>query len=309
MLNEPSKRNIGILSGMHDRIAAKVSDFARKLGLPEPVHVGHGVFACVATITPDIALTIVTGYHIDNNRHKKHNAIASYALDIVNGDWALTHQGISFNEQLLLYDGQNRLHGCIEAERPFITLVFFNVPDRAMTDTDTGVKRSFLDAANIQGHHEDSQWSTIIRYVASGAVPPKLSNSAIFKLGKILDEPVRWVEQQFPSHISRITVGAILGAVGRSYYHVNRDRLAEFCSVLREGVCKTETDKAAQVLLRWLNSFSGYGTSANTERYRKAQAAIAAFDKGQAITRLYGFAEDKYPLPTAIRMAVSKILP
>jgi hypothetical protein len=41
------------------------------------------------------------------------------------------------------------------------------------------------------------------------------------------------------------------------------------------------------------------------DRFSKTQAGIYAFDKRQPITKLYGFTEDKYPLPDDIADAVA----
>lgn len=80
---------------MSSLFANKSLDFVDSLGLPRPVSLGHGVFACVATITPTIALDILTSRHIPNNRNQKAGGIAQYASDMASGRWTLTHQDIA----------------------------------------------------------------------------------------------------------------------------------------------------------------------------------------------------------------------
>lgn len=80
---------------------------------------------CFETITPAKALEYL-GCRILTRKFKAQKDVA-YATAMRAGKWSLTHpgiQGIAFDENGVLVDGQNRLLACISANVPFTTVVF-----------------------------------------------------------------------------------------------------------------------------------------------------------------------------------------
>lgn len=49
------------------------------------------------------------------NRVLSKNVVSKYAYDMKNNDWTLTHQGIAFDTDGNLADGQHRLQAVIES--------------------------------------------------------------------------------------------------------------------------------------------------------------------------------------------------
>ena len=80
-------------------------------------------------ITPEMALEILTNKNFKNRPIKKH-ALKRLTDAIKSGEWIVTNQGISFDPDGNLLDGQHRLHACIEANIPIDISVennsFFN---------------------------------------------------------------------------------------------------------------------------------------------------------------------------------------
>lgn len=81
-------------------------------------------------------------------------AVTKYAQDMRLGNWLVTHQGIAWNTEGDLIDGQNRLRAIMEAAIPVTMMVTRGVPkevDGRMTmDTiDLGVPRSIWQAMQI----------------------------------------------------------------------------------------------------------------------------------------------------------------
>jgi hypothetical protein len=92
------------------------------------------------------------------NRFVKEDVVQAYARDMLNGTWVPTHQGIAFNDQDALIDGQHRLKAVIMSGVTVRTMVTFGLPSvidgREMTTMDAvdrGRTRSVADQLKIQG--------------------------------------------------------------------------------------------------------------------------------------------------------------
>ena len=86
------------------------------------------------------------------NRPLSDDTVEAYARDGKNGVWALTHQGMAFNDKDELIDGQHRLHGIIKSGVPELTMVTFGLPSKiegaemtTMDAVDRGKPRSVAD--------------------------------------------------------------------------------------------------------------------------------------------------------------------
>jgi len=302
-----AQRN-GLLEHAIEKRRRELADFASQLEMPAPTHIGEGVFACIAEISPEAAEMILSYHHIPNNRGKKQGAIECYADDIARGRWRLSHQGIAFNQRELLFDGQNRLHGCIRAGLPLVTAVFFNVNDNAMVNTDIGRTRSAVDAAGILGITVDGVKVTTrlmasARIIAYGPDCERHTMENQMELLRHLREPLVFIHDQFPAHIGRITIGAVLGAIGRASFHVDRERLIKFCQILKSGFIENrETDSAAGLLYRFLLASNSAGGSNQSQSYFKTENAIDKFIRKTNITKLYEGSQELYELPLSIKV-------
>lgn len=77
--------------------------------------------------------------------------IARYVDDIERGYWSVTHQGIAFDEEGRLFDGQHRLRAIVEAGQAADLMVNRGVPRETFWLVDGGLSRStqsFLDGNN-----------------------------------------------------------------------------------------------------------------------------------------------------------------
>lgn len=106
----------------------------------------------VVTITPEMAKSMLE-HNMKNNRPVLKSTVHAYARQMRNGHWNLTHQGIAFDENGELVDGQHRLHAIIEANIPVNMNVTYNVhrvPGEVFT-IDMGRKRTYANVATMSG--------------------------------------------------------------------------------------------------------------------------------------------------------------
>lgn len=106
------------------------------------------------------------------NRTVKDDVVKAYALDIKNGTWIPTHQGIAFNDRDELIDGQHRLHAIILADQTIRSMVTFGLPSEIeghemtpMDAVDRGRTRSVADQLKIQHGMKNG---TIISAITAG---------------------------------------------------------------------------------------------------------------------------------------------
>jgi hypothetical protein len=101
----------------------------------------------VITVDPKMALGILGNRA--PNREESRARIAKYAMDMKNGNWHLTHQGIAFDEYGHLIDGQNRMRAVVLSGCTILTLATYNASNETMLVIDTGGNRNPSDAMQI----------------------------------------------------------------------------------------------------------------------------------------------------------------
>lgn len=95
-------------------------------------------------VTPQLAKEYLK--HNVRNRTVKVGEVESIARDIKRGDYRLTHQGIAFDTEGTLIDGQQRLLAVIMANQPIQILVTKDVDKDAVSAIDRGTTRSVRDS-------------------------------------------------------------------------------------------------------------------------------------------------------------------
>lgn len=100
-------------------------------------------------VTPAMAQEWLDNSNIGNRRLRAWWAIA-LAAAMTRGEWILTHQGIAFDQNGRLIDGQHRLRAIIASGQPCMMFVFTGLDPRAFMAIDTGVKRSTADTTGLE---------------------------------------------------------------------------------------------------------------------------------------------------------------
>ncbi|WP_392754722.1 hypothetical protein [Streptomyces sp. LN590] len=115
----------------------------------------------VLSVSPELAaqwLTLNT-----NNRPLSKNTVQQLAAQIQRGEWQLTHQGIAFDEDEVLIDGQHRLAAIVKAGTTVPLTVTHGVPRTAFTVMDTGRKRTGRDALALVGEANATHLAAALR--------------------------------------------------------------------------------------------------------------------------------------------------
>lgn len=105
-------------------------------------------------ITPEMAAEYLT--RNKTNRILRERDVNSIARDIVNGNFKLTHQGIAFDSEGNLIDGQHRLTACVKAGVPIYIRVTRGTEFKNAAYVDIGIKRTLQDGFAFTGKYSDS---------------------------------------------------------------------------------------------------------------------------------------------------------
>ncbi len=138
-------------------LAPRVTHLApiEKGGTPVAQEPAPEGYACWIDITPAMAANWLNNNF--GNRPVSDDVVLAYARDMINGTWRATHQGIAFNDEDRLIDGQHRLRAIVRANVTVRMMVTFGLPSKIagtemtmMDCVDRGRTRSVSDQLKIQ---------------------------------------------------------------------------------------------------------------------------------------------------------------
>jgi hypothetical protein len=117
----------------------------------------------VQKISPDKAAEMLAAN--TTNRPLSRSTVQAFAEAMRRGDWLVTHQGIAFDSNGVLVDGQHRLAAVIEAQVPVEMTVFTEVEPDTFDVLDTGRKRNAADVLAIEGEKSTATLAAMVRAV------------------------------------------------------------------------------------------------------------------------------------------------
>lgn len=107
-------------------------------------------------ITPEIAKDYLSKVDPQmKNRPINKRYVELYARDMTAGKWRITHQGIAFDKDGYLRDGQHRLNAIIKANVPVTMMVSRGLAENSYLGIDSGLKRKTRDTLYFSGEFYD----------------------------------------------------------------------------------------------------------------------------------------------------------
>jgi hypothetical protein len=238
------------------------------------------------------------------NRPLNHKHVERLAEDMRAGRWRLTHQGIAFDCEGLLLDGQHRLWAIVEADVPVKMRVFFNEPTESRLVLDCGKRRSNLDILMLGGEAGDvtNRHLATLRALLAGqsARATTLTPGAeAEKLSQHREAIYFAVEHLERGSLPGLCTAQVRAVVARAYYSVDHSQLRHFCNVLKSGIPAGDRDHVILALRDFLSRShaAGFGDSAQRVRYAKTEWALRAYLDGRCIKRLCASDTELFPLP------------
>ena len=132
----------------------------------------------VMDITPDMAKKILA-HRNKNNRPIRYTHLEKLSNAIEKGEWKVTNQGIAFDADGNLIDGQHRLAAILQTRQTVKMMVATNMDAGIFDVVDTGSKRSTGDALDILGSEHGRTVSAALKiYICYQKFPEKAWSGA-----------------------------------------------------------------------------------------------------------------------------------
>jgi len=255
------------------------------------------------TVTPELARLWLKS-NIGNRNIKPLNVI-KYAKDMRNGTWTTTHQGVAFDHDGLLADGQHRLMAIISADVAVDMLVTFGV-DRG--NIDRLAPRSEVDDVKFSGA---SPWidakcaaiaNAIYELAKGGRRRTERTTSEFVEFCEQNKDAIIFARGAFTKNIKFISAGLVQGVVAIASKYEDAERVSEFVKILYSGMPKDEGDFMAIRARDFLLSGGTVGGSVERKRAAKVLSrAIYLFCRHQDAKRLRAPDVFCYPLDEVLK--------
>jgi hypothetical protein len=209
------------------------------------------------------------------NRKLKDPTLEAYARDMKNGDWYLTHQGIAFDAEGSLIDGQHRLQGVVRAKRNVLMFVSAGWPangkHKTMDAVDRGTNRSLADQLHLQHGLPSNEAQRVVQITnsiasafAGGNRVRKSSTACVLAVFELYEKEIKYV-LGIPNKTHGLKSSTVLACVALAY-GVWPDKTDDFYQRLRTGENLTRDNP----VLHLRNYLLGEGGHADTQTLRCA---------------------------------------
>lgn len=255
------------------------------------------MYSKVEMISPQKAEMYLTK-NIKNNRKVNAATVRRYATDMKDGRWQLTSQGITFNEDGELTDGQHRLHAIIKSGRTIKMNVTYDEPNRA-TIHDRGMVRSIHSMMLMKGLDyriscpEVVGAIKVIFYMKGNNAPTE-------------QEIISFAEENFENlYTSKLLAGkrnnykavakksgVMAAAFCALYSGIDKNILNDFFEIVSSGFCENKSQYSAIVLRNflidgWKKEFNTASRELSKRQFTVASLAISDFVNGNPRMNIY----------------------
>jgi len=262
-----------------------------------------GITTKVETITPAKAEAYLKGNK--KNRKVRRSVVQKYASAMSKGQWRLNHQGLGFNGDGTLYDGQHRLLAVIESGKSVKMLVTRGLEKDSMFGCDIGKNRDLVDVATIAGVDMDitrthvSTARAMIDGIKTGAYGIGSSSWSFEDLISYIRTHWSAIEFAMNLELGAMSSACVRAVAARAYYSVDHATLEEFFQILATGVTKSQAGMWPIKLREYLLTFRnpGGGFSLRRSLYAKTERALTKFVDVAPFTRLREVLVEAFALP------------
>lgn len=244
----------------------------------------------IIDITPQMAAEFLSKNTF--NRNVSSVAVRKYAADMKNGKWRLNHQGIAFDENGVLVDGQHRLLAIIQAAKT-IRMPVVRGSDRVGID-ELRV-RSTADVIKFGGlsdwiTNKDIQVAKAMVAISSGGRTTSLSTSEIVVFANAHRSAIEATNKLFATNTRGISLAVVKGAfcIAICCNGISESDAESFVGCLYTGIGHEERCATVQRLRQFLlfDAKSYGGQEAQRNIAAMTMQAIKNFSENRNVTRL-----------------------
>lgn len=241
----------------------------------------------------------------DGNRRLNWTYIGQLARDMKAGRFACTHQGIAFDTQGRLIDGQHRLWAVLEADMPVRMRVFYNESPENAVHIDGNHPRRAADRMTLAhnlGTVRADELATLRAML--GGIAMLTKRRTIHEEMPLLErhrEAIHFAHEHLPNTRPAGLANCMSRAVvARAWYCVTDDRvMSRFCEVLRRGASRSPQEGIVVTLRDQLMELRRYRTTQaiRQRQYALTTRALSAYVRHESLTVLRPANFDLFLLP------------
>lgn len=256
------------------------------------------IICTMMTVTPKTAKEWLT-HNAENNRHINGKRVKMYAEDMKNNKWKLTHQGVAFDADGQLIDGQHRLEAVIKSGVPVRMLVMwyrYRVQEGALLAMDLGAARTTKNIFTMSGIDDNTFLSGIGLVRAFFALKlgdhdAKSPDAIMDYIGKHKDEISKIVEWYIPKGKRKKTPTIVAAAaLSALYWGESQDAIRRFGKTWTSNDAAESGKYNSKIVFDTKDMIAKNTKTADTLRY--CENAIRAYANGLSRFRPL----DCYPL-------------
>jgi hypothetical protein len=254
-------------------------------------------------VTPAFASSLLAKN--DNNRNISSPRVELYARQMLNGNWALTHQGIAISKSGKLIDGQHRLAAVVKANVPVEMMVFSGLDDESIFAIDQSRPRSKFDAIKIGGL---CSWANTKTVEVANTIFGMFFNTKIATPSEIASyiernkEAFLFIQDVFSGNKRGIASAGVRSAVFCAYYYLDKNKLSNFVKILHSGVVES-SNQAHIVRLRDILTDPNSGGRARIAYFTNiTMRSIMAYCNDEKLLKLREASDFIYMPPTTGKM-------
>ena len=254
----------------------------------------NGIITRRVLITPEMAKRCLAKN--PQNRQINEFKVAQYRNDMLMGRWRLTHQGIAFDDEGNLIDGQHRLRAIAAAGIPVEIFVTKGLSRDTIIAIDEGLKRTITARGIFLGKPWRREHGAVARVLEKGPMDSGAYTHAVL---------IEWIEKYWEglefavSHTNGVQsfYAPAVAVIARAAYTQDRERLVEFIKVFKTEYEETPENRAAVTLKKHLRAIpSTLLRSARMEIYMKTEVCLLAFLEKRPLTQIKVRAEELFPI-------------
>ena len=255
----------------------------------------------IIDVTPEVANYWLTTKA--KNRNISGPTVNKYAWDMANGKWELNHQGIAFDSNGQLIDGQHRLNAIIKSGTTIRIPVTVGASEHGI---DSLRPRSIPDSIAISGCAPWINGSIVgiakflMNHMTDGIVRSHpISESRVVEFCEKNKDALIFTNNLFTAKKKGLSVIPIRGVIVCAYYCEDKDKLKTFIEKLHSGIIEGPQDSAV-IRLRELIINKGAttgGASARQSIAKRTCRALKGYIKSEPLMALYEPKDMLYLLP------------
>lgn len=259
-----------------------------------------------ATLKPADA-DFILEHHNPLNRSLRPGVAEQYGREMTAGAWRVTNQGIGFDRNGALVDGQHRLFAgsSAGANVAFDTMVTVGLDPRAREVIDSGLKRTAGDlfAWRNDGARVSHLFVGIARamYSPTGNSAQRQTNSELLDWLARHHDAIEFVVSRTTATLRGVATASVLAVVARAWYTENHEELEKFLAVLMSGHADATNEPGSKTVVALRNTLAREGSNSGNrvENYGKTARALKAFLDRQALPKIYAASSELFPIPKA----------